>query len=184
MPKIWLIVEDDNDAIVIRAMLKVKQLPWTVEPLKPTGPSGGISRLAKELPRLIQTALRQRHAGDCIAVLHDADSLTQLNRASHDRIRAICDEYQKDVTLVVARDELESWLLADKGICTWLEKTARNYDEQPKPSEILDRWLHEKSSHMRYAGRYRAEVLKHIEATGDKYSPSMRRAVQQLTKHR
>ncbi len=178
----WLIVEDENDGTVIEALLQAKKFGIQVRVLKPTGRSGGISRLEKELKRLIQTALESRRSGDCVAVLHDADLRTQQDRAIYDRIRAQCAKHKQDVALIVAQDELESWLLADSGICKWLGIKPKNWDEQAWPSHTITEYLRKKDKGLRYEGRGRAELLKHVTGTGDKFSPSMAKAVKFLNK--
>jgi hypothetical protein len=174
---IHLIVEDRRDAEVIRSILRAKKLNIQIRPMPPK--SGGIFRLAKELDNLIQVALHNRESGDCIAVLHDADEQTQVNREVYEHIKRICTSYKKDVVLVVARDELEAWLLADNGVCQWLGIAPKNRDAEKRPSDTLAGLMQSKYK-LKYQGSDRAGIFTHIDGTGDKFSPSMQKALQHL----
>lgn len=177
---IHLIAEDHTDAEVVRAMLKARKIPVSVYPLTPAGASGGVSRLAQQLERLIQTALRKRQTGDCIAVLHDADELSETNRSSHDQIKATCRKYPQDVVLIVAQDEIESWLLADEGLCRWLNENPRNASiHERKPSERLERAVKDKTG-KKYSGKMRAQVLEKLDGTGEQYNRSLQKALTHL----
>src|SRR5947208_2819350 len=98
--RIWLIVEDENDGKVIQRILDKKQIRVHIKPLKPTGNSGGIGRLAAQLETLIESARRSKDGNDCIAVLHDADLRSQPQRDAHERIASICQHYRQEVKLV------------------------------------------------------------------------------------
>lgn len=175
---IHLIVENKTDADVVRAILKAKQIDVRVRYLEPPN-AGGISRLAKELEALIKTAKAKRKSNDCIAVLHDADSLSETNRQNHDKIAAIYEKYKSDVVLIIARDELEAWLLADEGLCQWLGEKAKNCDGEKQPSLRLNRAVKKKTKRG-YSGSNRDKVLEKLDGSGDKYSPSMEDAMKHL----
>ncbi len=182
-PTIWLIVEDETDGHMVQALLDgaLGQNKIRVAWLNPTGNTGGVSRLAHQLERLIQDAQRKRNPGDCIAVLHDADELighTPEERKPYRRIKVICDKYKNDVALIIARDEIESWLLADEGLCKRLKLTPRNWDTKPKPTEALRKAVRDEMG-IEYS-RKREKVLIHVDGTGHKRSPSMRRAMKHL----
>ncbi len=177
---IHLIVEDQTDAEVVRAMLKARKIRVQVHPLIPTGASGGVSRLARQLEQLIQTALRKRQTGDCIAVLNDADEMSETNRSSHNQIKATCRKYPRDVVLIVASDEIEAWLLADEGLCRWLSENPRNAStNERKPSERLERAVKNKTG-KKYSGRTRAQVLEKLDGTGERYNRSLQKALTHL----
>jgi hypothetical protein len=177
---IWLIVEDSNDRKVVEALLSARGIDVGIKLLNPSRDRGGISRLAADLENLIETARTRKQHEDCIAVLHDADENTQPNRMSYDRIEEICRRYGQDVVEVIARDEIEAWLLADSGLCSWLDIKPKNWDEQHRPSRELERLLKRKSQRMKYQGRYRDQVLEHLAGDGDKHSPSLRVALTHL----
>jgi hypothetical protein len=132
---IWLIIEGQNDAEIVEAIVKHHYPHVHVEPLFPFGKNPNLSRLAAQIERLIKQALDNRQSGDCIAVLHDADLLSQPHdRAAYDHIQKACKRYRKDIRLVLAKDEIEAWLLADAGLCKWLQIKAQNCDEMKQPS--------------------------------------------------
>jgi hypothetical protein len=178
-PAIWLIAEDQDDAQLVRALIQKRGLSITVRHVQMEGGSGGISRLAAQLEKLIQGAIRKRQSGDCVAVLHDADKQTQPDRTVYNKIEAICKKYQTDVTLVFAYDAIESWLLADAGLCQWLETKPKNHDKTPKPKDVLRSLLQHKKR-MKWSGPDRDKVLAHIDGSGDRCSPSMKKAVAHL----
>lgn len=174
---IHLIVEDENDGKAIRKILEKRRFQVRVRVYQPTGGSGGISRLAKQLEKLVATARANRKRNDCIAVMHDQDDQTQQrHREDYELIARICTE--QEVKLVIPRDELESWFLADTGLCTWLGIAPRNRDEQRKPSNELRTLLGARN--MKYQGRDRTKVIEKLDGTGDQYSPSMREALRHL----
>jgi hypothetical protein len=176
---IYLIVEDETDAEVVRAILAKKNSSLRISHLKPAGNSGGLSRLAEDLEKLIKTAIQKRKKGDCIAVLHDADLQTQQNRKAYDEIKKICQKYQQYVRLILAVDEIESWLLADEGLCAYLGEKPRNCDMETRPSDRLKTSVHRKTQ-KHYQGKTRSQVLSNVDGTGDKHSPSMQKAIAAL----
>ena len=173
---IYLIAEDRTDADVVRAILHAHGIAVHVSPLPPTG-GGGISRMAKDLERLIETARNKRNPGDCIAVLHDADELVEPRREHYQRIEAICRRHRDDVIHVVAHDEIEAWLLADEGVCRWLETSVNNQDRQRKPSDRLKRLVKRKLK-KDYSGPNRAKVWSQLDGTN--HSPSLKQALKHL----
>lgn len=174
---IILIVEDENDGEIVKALLKAQGLNVPVKIRPPFGKHGSISRLAEQIEELIATAVADKGPSDCIAVLHDADEKTQRDRKAYDRIRATCEQ-QVAVKLVIARDEVEAWLLADSGLCAWLKLQPANHDEQAKPSEQLNRYLDRKR--LKFQGPHRAKVLEHLNGDGYEKSPSMKEARRHL----
>jgi hypothetical protein len=174
---IHLILEDQTDADVVRAILKANGYSTVkVKPHLTTGGRGGISRLALQLPRLIATARAERGDRDCIAVLHDKDELTETRREHHTRIEDICRNHD-DVKHIVAEDEIEAWLLADEGVCRWLGVKASNQDSLKKPKSRLDSLINKKVG-KGYSGPTRQKVLDHVG--GENHSPSLNRALAHL----
>jgi hypothetical protein len=176
-PTIWLIVEDEDDGLVIRQLLRAKAIKVRLQIRAPSGRTGGISRLARQLERLIATIKSSKSDEDCIAVLHDADEQNQQRyRGEHERVEEICR--QEMVAEIVARDELEAWLLADGGLCKWLQIRPRNCDSEAQPSNRFRRLVSQKTGRS-YNVRH---VLPHLDGSGDgrNRSPSMRRAMKHL----
>lgn len=177
---IWLIAEDESDYRLLRHLIRRKGFDIRVKRQGLLGGSGGISRLAHQLPRLIAHLQAKKQPGDCIAVFHDADTNTQADRSTYTRIRQECDRHA-DVSLIVAHDEIESWLLADAGLCKWLHQNPRNRDNEAKPSDTLKSLLMRQHK-LKYQGPSREKVWQHLDATGDQHSPSMQDALSKLEK--
>lgn len=175
---LYLITEDENDYRIVEAGLKALGISKRVKWSKSSKPKG-VSRLADELKLLIRTALAEKSAGDCIVVLHDADTHVQPDRTIYNRIRQICEQYEKDVLLVIAHDEIEAWLLADGGVCAWLDVPPRNRDGIRKPSEEFERLLKNKHR-LKYQGADRRKVYDHINGDNAGNSPSLRAALELL----
>jgi len=171
---IYLIAEDTNDVDVVKAILQANEISVNVEKLFLTK-HGGISRLDTQLTRLIQTARVKCGDRDCIAVLHDADESTETRRKHHNRIRDICRDHH--VPHIVAREEIESWLLADEGICQWLGIKAQNHDNMRKPKNRLNSLVKRKVK-KDYSGATRKKVLNHVN--GITRSPSLTEALKHL----
>lgn len=171
--KIYLITEDETDAKVIQQIIYKRGFDTKVVSL---GRTRGISRLLAQLPLLIATAKSAKTDQDCIAVLNDLDS-QQPDRKIYNEIARICREQR--VAHIVAHDELEAWLLADSGVCQWLNIKPKNWDEQPKSKEALQN-LTEKKQKRRFQERDRDQILAQLTGNGDKHSPSMSKAVKHL----
>jgi hypothetical protein len=127
--------EDPTDFQVVQALLKAKGLVLRVKRIGDD--QGGITRLADQLEGLIQETLKIKPSEDCIAVLYDADESTEVKQQAHQKIQQICERYRQQVVLIVAKDEIESWLLADTGLCTWLEVRAKIEMERKSPVMYL-----------------------------------------------
>lgn len=176
-PTIWLIVEDEDDGLIIRQLLKAKDINVRLQIRSPSGKTGGISRLAKQLEKLIATIKNSKSAEDCIAVLHDADAQNQQRyKGDHERVKKICRK--EKIAEIVAHDELEAWLLADRGLCKWLKIKSKNCDSEAKPSNRFRKLVSQKTGR-NYNVRH---VLPHLDGSGDapNRSPSMRRAMKHL----
>ena len=182
--RLLLICEDREDSNVIQALIYAKGYKTKVEWQRLTGGSGGIDRLKEQLIDLLTVVIKKRTKRDCVAVFHDADIQTHplKKQKIHDEIDRICqsDQYKADVYLIVPKDELESWLLADEGFCKWLsDKKAENWDGQPNPSKELNRRHKDKTGHD-FGGVYRQKALPHLNGTGEKLSPSLAKALRLL----
>lgn len=176
--KIWLVVEDEDDGRIVRQILAKKRISVQIEIRSPIGGSGGISRLAMQLEKTIEELKTLLKTNDCICVLHDFDiRRQQQDRKSYDDIKRICQK--EKVKLVIAHDEIEAWLLADSGLCQWLGEPVKNWDEETKPRYKLNSILKAKKG-LKYQGRGRDEVLKHLAGNGEVYSPSMKKALEHL----
>lgn len=178
---IHLIVEGQNDADIVKAILRKKYPNVRVSPLYPPG-NPSLAQLAKHIEKLIRQAISNRKRGDCIAVLHDKDLLSDTERNHHSYIEKICQQYSKDVKHIQAADEIESWLLADSGLCLWLSQSNRfkpdNWDNKRKPSEELASRL--KRSGVEYRIQNLSKILRYIEGDGDQHSPSLQKALTHL----
>lgn len=178
--QLWLIVEGQYDGDIVRAILSKHpdyyELAKRVEVIKPTGGTPNLSRLAAQLEKLIQSIQKQKN--DCIAVLHDQDANAEPHRRQHyDKIQQVCRRYQQ-VVEVIAKDELEAWLLADGGLCNWLGIKVQNWDEKTKPSEKLASLINEKFR-LAYPGDL-TKILPHLDGTGFKMSHSLQVAIEHL----
>ena len=172
---IWLLVEDETDAKTVETLLRKKGFNIPINRLG----GGGISKLAKELPNLIDTAKKRKGKNDCIVVLHDLDSEEAYQHPEpYQKIKDTCYRERKEIKHIVASDKIESWLLADAGICKWLGIQERNWDDAKESKKELERLLRAKG--IRNQGAYRAKVLEHLNGDGDVRSPSMREALQHL----
>lgn len=177
---IWFIVEGQFEDEIIRAILKNRYPQVHTRFLRPTGATPNLSRLAKQIENLIQTALKARQHGDCIAVLHDADLQTRPHaREDYEQIKKICQQYTQHVKYIVASDEIEAWLLADNGLCNWLGRKAANVDNMRKPSEVLAKAL-DKAGKPKYRKDNLRKIVTQMDASGDTYSPSLREALKHL----
>jgi hypothetical protein len=172
---IWLITEDENDYKELEAIRAKKQINVKIKWRELSGGSGGVSRLRDQLESLIKTAIKEKSKQDCIAVLHDRDIHKQPARQIYDEIKRICEKYK--VKQIPADDELESWLLSDAGLAKWLGIKHNKRDGEKEPSAKLRNLLHTKYN-LKYQGRYRDEVLKHLD--GNIISPSFREALKHL----
>jgi hypothetical protein len=177
----WLLTEDVSTYKVIQALFRAKG--YAEVQIKLRGSARDLSTLAKEIRALLKEAKRLKHRNDCIVAIHDADLLVRLDRKSYDDIKRVCElEENQDVLYVLAHDEIESWLLADAGLCKWLGEKPRNRDEERQPSLILNSLLKARKGKVRWNERYQDEILKWVDGTGDapNRSPSMRSAFEQL----
>lgn len=179
---IWLITEGGSEKPILEAILRGKDMAHLViSPLTPTDRAMGLTKMATQLDKLILTAKQKKQPQDCILVLHDADENRPENQRAIEGIRQICKQ-DKDVAHVIARNTIESWLLADNGLCQWLGIKPKNCDEKPNPKNELEQKIQKRHHKMRWRGPDQAKVLKHVDGTGDRLSPSMKKAATLLCK--
>jgi hypothetical protein len=175
---LYLIAEAYKDVLVMRQLLTKKGFSGRIQPIN-TPKKGSVSQLAQQLEKSIAEAQERQQAGDCVVVLHDADELTRpTGRQDYDRIEAICQKYPTIIHLQ-ARDELEAWLVADSGLCQWLNQKAQNRDHAVQPSKLFETWLNA-AKKPKWNDSNLDAILKHAAADGDQHSPPMRQALQQL----
>lgn len=169
---IWLIAEGQTDHEIVSAIVQKRQPSVRVQRLNPSG--GGISRLANQLEQLIRTAQAKRSGNDCIVVLHDQDQ-GQSDRTHYKNISEICIRYS--VTLIVAIDEVEAWLLSDSGVCAWLGERVKHWNNVSKPKQRLESLM--KARHrLKYNLRGLNSLLNHLQADGT--NRSLKEALRQL----
>ena len=174
--RIYLITESQNDIKVAKAFLETRTSTFQIVPRTKSDNPGGISRLAIELKTTLESAMREAKRGDCIIVLHDDDLHTQPDRQHYDKIRQICQQHKGAIHLV-AKDEIEAWLLADSGVCAWLGVKPQNRDGDRRPSDDLNTLVKKKTG-KDHTGTTRDEVLKHV--SGECLSPSFQAAIAHL----
>lgn len=176
---IYLITEDESDSKIVKEILKKRGFSIRVEWITtPGNKPGGLSRLLASLVPLIKTALAKKDPTDCVAVLHDADENMDTTKPPYrERIGDICKQYK--VKQIIARDEIESWVLADSGVCKKLEINPKSWDAKPRPSDDLKTILNDKKR-MRWGDRDRLQVIQWMNGDGDKCSDSMKKALVHL----
>lgn len=179
---LYLLPESKKDAIIVQTILTKKG--YSVQIKHRGDERGSISTLARDIERLVKSVLLERAKSDqknaCIVVLHDADFLTRpTGRVDYDKIQAICHQY--NVVHLIAHDEIESWLLADAGLCAWLNTRPQNQDNIVQPSKRLETLLN-KANKPRWSVDNAEKIVAHMDASGDqpKRSPSMQKALQDL----
>jgi len=159
--KIWLIAEAENDYRIVQAILKARKVAVKVIWRSPSGKTPGLSRLAEELSDLITEINKFRSGNDCIVVLHDDDIHREPRRDTYNQIRDVCRQH--GVYEVIAKDEIEAWLLSDSGICKWLGETVKTWNGEPHPSDRLRSLM--EGRRQRYP-RDLHKLLQHLSADG------------------
>ena len=157
--RIFLICEDENDTKVVQCLIDVLGFSVKVIARTPSSATPGISRLAAELISLVATARKEIRDEDCIAVLHDNDQ-KQPDRSLYDSIYEQCK--REKVNLIVATDNIESWLLSDSGISKWLNITRKTWNSDTHSKTELIRLMNDRYK-LKYS-RYLEKVLDHAKA--------------------
>jgi hypothetical protein len=167
MPTMWLIAEGDSDPKVMQRILDEKGIVIKVKGIRPSG-GAGIPRLAEELEDLLNGAIKAKKLEDCIVVLHDADEFREMAEKHR--------QHYRDIDGLCRSDKFKEKL------CKYLKsgKPPSHCDSIEHPSEKLNSLIHAYNPKMGWNGRYWDDVLKNIDATGDKLSASMRAALKAL----
>jgi hypothetical protein len=109
------IVEDESDGVSLRQLLTCSRPEVTFDWL----PANGIGNIKRRCPQLIRLALdRIRDRRGCVAVVIDGDRQDESRDEPHRSIARACADH--GVALLVCREALEAWFLADPGCCRWL----------------------------------------------------------------
>lgn len=178
--KIHLIAEDKTGEFVFKEIIRKKDIAVRVVAY---GKAVGVSTLAREIKGLLATILRKSSAQDCIIVLYDTDISVQTDREHYQKIAQICKSHGERVTRLEAVQEIESWLLADKGFCRWLDEHARASDHIPQPSKKLESLINDKFGRSMWTNLNKPKLLQqHMDASGDKLSESMHVSMEVIKK--
>ncbi|MHB8630269.1 MAG: hypothetical protein ACYDBJ_26835 [Aggregatilineales bacterium] len=184
-PTIWVITESDWDYEVFKTILRGKGQTSALKRLQMTGGSQGIGALVKQLPTLMRAkrAAKDWREDDCIAVLHDTDAQTMGRQEVH--YKAIDDLCKKQSAVhLIVNEKIEAWLLADGGICRFLESAVghkirrKSWDSSPNVKTDLENFLGQ--AKMSHIGRDKTKLLDHLDGTGDEHSPSLKKAIRDL----
>ena len=173
-----MIAESKDDPKILEALFKTKQIKSKI--INRTKGPGGVSRLADNLERLIQTILQEpgRSQDDCIVVLHDVDIHSEPRREQYNKIKQICGKYTNIVIRIEAVDTIEAWLLSNEGICQWLGITTDNRDGLTDPKGFLKTKIRDKHKSIKYQGSGKEKAL--VQIKGDIHSASFKTAIKQL----
>jgi len=174
---IWLLVESKYDAQIATKLIHIHHPNVGVEYLVPSG-QPSLSTLDRDLTDLVTFARRgkpQRPFGpnDCIVVLHD-DDYSQPDRRHYTSITNKCAAH--GIVEIVAKDEIEAWLLSDTGVCRWLRARRVTCNTETRPSDRLKRLMRNRKQ-QRYPGRL-DQLLPNV--TGDSHNQSFQSALNQL----
>lgn len=165
-PTLWLIVEAETDAALLKSLTKTHFPALHVEYFTASGGSPNLNRMDDQLEDLIRNAKRgtpkrPATAQDGIVVVHDDDQI-QPKRTAYDSIARKCRTAQ--VTECIARDEIEAWVLSDSGVCKWLGIAQKPWNTEQRPSDHLKRLLRER--HKLDYPSCRAKLLEHVKWDG------------------
>lgn len=114
--KVVLIVEDDTDGKAIRQLVRSSAPAGVVVDWLPAQGIGNIKRRGRKLIELAVSRLEGR--GGCVAVVVDRDGRNPSQSEPHRSIARACK--QSRVEFIAAKETLEAWLLADRGVSEWL----------------------------------------------------------------
>jgi hypothetical protein len=153
--KVVLIVEDDSDGRAISTLMQNLQIRAVIDWLPANG-LGNIQRNGRKLVALAKDRVGRR---GCVAVIIDGDSKNPARDEPHRTIARDCRA--SNVPLVIARESLEAWLLADRGICEWLEVPTRPTTHTlGDPKDVVSRAFLRKTGRPYRQRRARLEVAK------------------------
>ncbi|MBI3076067.1 MAG: hypothetical protein HYY85_03615 [Deltaproteobacteria bacterium] len=155
-----LIVEDDSDGRAI-AELAAKRLPNAQLSWLPANGIGNIKRNAEKLILLARDRLEKGRG--CVAVLVDRDRKDPSRDEPHRTIARACRRAK--VEFIAAREALEAWFLADRGICQWLGLTpSGSTDRISDPKGRVEQAFYRKTGRPYMKRRARLEVAR--QSTG------------------
>jgi len=108
--KVVLVVEDDSDGHVLKALMETRfhqvAIDWV--------PANGIGEIRRRGPHLIELAkARIRQDKGCVAVVVDRDGLDPQRDEPYRGIATICQA--AGVPLILCREAIEACFLADPG---------------------------------------------------------------------
>src|SRR5258708_5546303 len=175
-PTIWLIPEDRTGFFVFQAIVEKRKLNAHVV-LR--GKAESFDKLAIEIEDVLISVLEEMQPGDCIIILHDTDDSVQTDRKWYKHIDKVCQKkkFRQHVSLITATEEIEAWLLADKGLCRWLKVSPSASDHISQPSKRLAKLINDKHK-MKWNDLNKPKILQHMDVTGEILSESMRTAMQ------
>lgn len=168
-----LIVEDDTDGWALRALAERCGFEGTVDWLPANG-IGNIKRRGRELIALARARLGG--AAGCVSVVVDGDG---RDVDSDDPLRAIAHTCRREgVRLVVAREALEAWLLADGGVAQWLDRSpSRRADQIRHPKRDLAQAYYRKTGRPYSPRLARRKLAAQVDGSGASRSASLRAAL-------
>jgi len=174
---LWIIAEDENDVAILRQILLKMGLTIHIRAY-PRGQTPGIGLLARSLTKWLHDIHHDARwkEGDCIAVLHDLDSTIPDHRPLVKQIQDICE--REGMVRLSADDEIESWLLADGGISTFLGIKTQTWDGKTEVKQTLEALLRKKK--MVYRSRDRERLIEKLDGTAVQRSPSLKQPIQNL----
>lgn len=174
-----LICEDPSDGEILIEILRKKSIAIHIENVLMPNNLRGINHLPQELPKLIATT-RAAFPNDAIAVLIDAEWYKPKQaRFNHKQVAVICRRLRADSKLLWAVQEIEAWLLADSGICSWIGAELQQTDQLHDPKENLRRLLYLKGFSLRQRDRRR--IFQEMHGDGDQRNRSLARVVRYIS---
>ena len=173
--RVVLIVEDDSDGKAVRALVAPLNVQGVIDWL----PANGIGNILRDCRRLIDLARDRIQAHGCVAVVIDGDSRSVARDEPHRTIARECRRSR--VPLIVIREALEAWMLADPGICQWLAIPTRSTTHTLRdPKDLVSRAFLRKTGRPYRRRRARLEVAQHATGVTRTANPSFHEAVGHL----
>lgn len=173
--RVVLIVEDDSDGRALSFLIRTLNARATVDWL----PANGIGNIDRNGRRLIGLAKDRATRHGCVAVIIDGDRKNVGRDEPHRSIARQCRA--GGIPLLIARESLEAWMLADAGICQWLEVTPRRSTHTlPNPKDAVSRAFFRKTGRQYRRRRARMEVAQRATGLNRSANPSMDQAIKHL----
>lgn len=177
---VWLISESKQDSKIIAHLFKLKFPKIHIRHLELSKGSEGITKLDKELLDRVTLARKSivprpfNPKKDCIVVVHDDDKMVEASTKVYESLKQKCE--QEGLIEIIARDELEAWLLSDSKLCDWLDIKREAWNGKKRPSETLAKHLDDKKR-LVYP-RDCEKILPHLK--GDGTNKSFQEALKRL----